>query len=167
MRILTFIFILHLAGAVAGQTHFTHYDELPCIQQNIKPRYQETMPEWAGMMYRYPVNYRELIEARKQAEMVKSPIERYFRIWQRCVQDYVAPDGSIVLPDVEAMQKEMYALQSNAQRLKKRNDSQWSFVGPKETFWLIEAGSSTPRESGSFANRTNSTFGFYRHTSQR
>lgn len=142
-----YIFILCCFSHLSAQSGFTPYDDWPCIQSGIKPALQNDMPRWAKMLYQYPVNYHDLIEARNDTVLVKSPIERYFKVWEKCVRPFVDADGNIVNPDIHLWHKEMFKLQSSTEPAAKNEDSEWTFVGPKETFWLNEQASPTPPES--------------------
>ncbi len=128
----------------SGQKLWTPYDDMPCIQANIKPQYDESMAEWAKMLYDYPINYHKLIEARNSTSINKSPIERYFKVWQRCILPYVDETGNIVLPNVEELYEELLSIQNSPQHFVNKPINEWTFVGPKETFWLNEQGSATP-----------------------
>lgn len=54
---LMFVSIIH------GQKRYTPYDELPGINKSEKPAYNDAYPDWAKMMYEYPVNFNEISEA--------------------------------------------------------------------------------------------------------
>lgn len=141
------IFFIVSCGHLWGQNAFTPYDELPCIQANIKPALDSSMPRWAKMLYEYPVNYQEILEARKDTIIVKSSIERYFKVWQKCIVPYTDAEGHIILTDIELLNEEIFNEQVKSTIANKGMSSHWTFVGPKETFWLNEAGSSDPPEA--------------------
>ncbi len=135
-----YLFVLSLSA----QKSWTPYDDLPCIPPNIKPQYEESMADWAKMLYEYPINYQKLIAAKSKVASVKSPIERYFKIWQRCVLSYVDDEGNIHLPAIGDLNNELLSIQYSSKNVSQKMTDKWTFVGPKETFWLNEQGSSTP-----------------------
>ena len=151
--IVIFIFSFLLATAYS-QNQYTPYDNIPGVIKSYKPAYSETYPSWAKKLYEYPVNYFEVVSefnkwyANHPGE--RTPEYRYFRIWQRAVEPYVLNDGTIRLPDREKYERELRQAQLDAG--KKNNDgsrwdSDWSFLGPKETFWLNENGSPVPPDA--------------------
>ncbi len=131
-----------------AQTQFTPYDELPGVIKSYKPSYSDSFPAWAKMLYEGQLNVNDL-DADYQAYMAfhpgeKSPIIRYYKIWRRAVESYVQGDGSIEMPDIEQYQKNLLASQKAASRSYKgmsTGNSDWTFLGPKQTFWLNESGS--------------------------
>ena len=151
MKILkiSFLFLLFFQIIpLEAQSQYTPYDELPGIIKSYKPAYQDSYPEWAKMLYQYPVNYFEIkdkfelyVSSHKE---IKSPEIRYYKIWQRAVEPFVSEDGSIVLPDIDEYYKRLNKSQLMAGELYKSNsksNSDWTFLGPIETFWLNESGS--------------------------
>ena len=131
-----------------GQDQFTPYDDLPGIVRSYKPSYSDDFPAWAGMLYKSPVNYNDILHefstwmAAHPGE--ESAIIRYFRIWSRAVESYALSDGTIVLPDMEKYNRNLHEAQLKASRGIKRprtSGSDWTFLGPKETYWLNESGS--------------------------
>ncbi len=137
---------ISLSG-IYGQQHFTLYDELPCIQSSVKPEFREDFPDWAKMLYTCPVNFFALEKAYQNSEEkkfnTKSAITRYYKIWRKCVQSFVDKNGEIVLPEIinlHQLQKEAQEKStSNTFSQKGNNDPKWSFLGPKQTFWLNES----------------------------
>ncbi len=133
------------------QERFTPYDALPGIIRSYKPAYSEDLPEWGKMLYQSAINYHRLTSEfetyRKNHPNEKSAIIRYFRIWQRAVEPFVNEDGSISLPETGQYYMNLHASQIHAKESMKEapaGNSDWSFLGPKETFWLNETGSPTP-----------------------
>ena len=129
-----------------AQQQYTPYDDIPGIIKSYKPSYQENLPNWAKMLYDYPVNYFDIIHEYElylaSNEEVKSPENRYFKIWKRAIEPYVLNDGTIQLPDLNEYNNQLWESQfqtGNKPQLK--TDSDWTFLGPKETFWLNESGS--------------------------
>lgn len=137
---------LFAAFSYAQHQKFTPYDELPSVVKTYKPEYREDMPEWGKMLYQYPVNYYEVNKAyriwEKDHKGQKSPLIRYYKLWQRHLEPFVSYDGTINLPDKKVMEKEMLKMQQKNNNLQRKTraktdaTSTWSFVGPKETIWL-------------------------------
>ena len=124
-----------------SQIKTTPYDGLPGIIATYKPTYQESFPDWAKKLYEYPVNYKEIDKeytAYKANNPSKTPIERYYKIWRRVVADYVLSDGTIVLPEQKKTGKitKKYGIASKGTDA---SNSDWTFLGPKSTYWLNEA----------------------------
>lgn len=146
------ILILCLAGSQAlAQNHFTPYDELPGMIKSYKPAYDSTYSAWARMLYEFPVNYYEVVEGYQQSientNGEHSAIIRYYKLWYRNVQPFVMDDGSIALPGLKDYYNRMRTLQTGEAEHSedgKTGRSGWTFLGPKETFWLNENGSSLP-----------------------
>ncbi|WP_150451864.1 discoidin domain-containing protein [Arenibacter lacus] len=128
-------------GNSKAQLPITPYDELPGIIITYKPNYQESFPDWAKKLYQYPVNYKEIeagYKAYKETDPGKTPIERYYKIWRRVVTNYVLSDGTIALPG----KKEASLVKKGPSTSLKGSDtsnSNWSFLGPRNTYWLNEA----------------------------
>ncbi len=148
------IFIFCIAGLpTSGQQRYTPYDDLPGMIKSHKPAYYYHFPSWAKMLYDYPVNYYEVVgnwekSATDQGEN-HDAVTRYFKLWRRNVEPFVREDGAIQLPDLDQYYRDQKALQLAASKNEEKNiksRSGWSFLGPKETFWLNESGSSqTPK----------------------
>ena len=132
------------------QSTFTPYDDAPGIIKSYKPAYNNTFPNWAKMLYQYPVNYNDIV---KEFEVYienhpdkKSPEIRYFKTWQRTLAPLVMNDGTIELPDTKLYYQNLLESQLNSNENSNkdnRSNSDWSFLGPKETYWLNESGSPT------------------------
>ncbi len=129
-----------------GQTdirQFTPYDNLPEMPANYKPSYSDHYPQWAKMLYHYPVNYHEVEEGFEQYEKKhpgeETPIMRYFKIWSRVIEPYVLADATIQIPDVKVLEKNIRSRLLNIYRQEKKgtaeDPSEWSFLGPKVTHW--------------------------------
>jgi len=159
--LLAFMMALTTARSIA-QEHFTPYDDLPGVIKSYKPAYSDDFPEWAKMLYQPEINFREISQAFDEYMSLhpgeKSPIIRYFRIWQRSAASFALPDGTIDLPDTEIWYREQTRLQQQVSTqmqdpaAKKElaesersgmMTSAWTFLGPQETFWLNESGSTT------------------------
>lgn len=138
------------ASNVNAQEQFTPYDELPSIIKSYKPSYSDDLPDWAKLMYYYPLNY-NVIKEKYNKYIALNPHEksaaiRYFKIWSRAVESCVKADGTILLPDLSVYNQNL--VQTRSQILQNRDlsttiESEWSFLGPKETFWLNETGSAS------------------------
>ena len=151
--VIFFIAIVFLStiNVVKAQYQYTIYDDLPGMIKSYKPSYQDSFPDWAKMLYQEPINYFEVEESFKEwskdNKVEKTAVLRYYKLWKRVVADFVIEDGSIEIPDLKLYEKNLRQSQLNyASRPTKSNDN-WSFLGPKETFWLNESGSSTPPSS--------------------
>ncbi|SHJ33246.1 Por secretion system C-terminal sorting domain-containing protein [Arenibacter nanhaiticus] len=126
-----------------AQIPITPYDELPGIIITYKPNYQENFPDWAKKLYEYPVNFQEIekgYKAYKATDPRKTPIEKYYKIWRRVISDYVQSDGTIQLPkkDESSLTNKGAAIQFKGTDTSNAN---WSFLGPKNTYWLNESNS--------------------------
>ncbi|MFZ4521138.1 MAG: discoidin domain-containing protein [Bacteroidales bacterium] len=139
---------------VQGQVQYTLYDDLPGIIKSYKPTFSGNFPAWAGMLYQVPVNFND-VHAAFDDYMLKHPGEesaliRYFKIWERAVAPFSLPDGTIELPDISQHKANLRKSQTEAMTdgMKGQNSAgEWSFLGPRETFWLNETGSATPPAS--------------------
>ncbi len=148
--ILLFVANIFLGGMLEAQKAFTPYEDLPEINKNYKPSYDENYPQWAKMLYQYPVNFNEITKDFDTYMLAhkgeKNAIIRYFKIWSRALAPYTTADGTIQMPDISILESNLRKAQLGAyQQLKASaaSNSNWSFLGPKETFWLNSSGSST------------------------
>ena len=146
---LLFLMNLILGEVLFAQKAFTPYEDLPEINKNYKPSYDENYPQWAKMLYQYPVNFNDInkeFEAyMRKHEGEKNAITRYFKIWRRAIAPYTTSDGTIQMPDITTLEGNLRKSQIGAyQQLKSiaASNANWSFLGPKETFWLNSSGSS-------------------------
>ncbi|MBT3241800.1 MAG: T9SS type A sorting domain-containing protein [Bacteroidetes bacterium] len=145
VQIALFIGVYSLSGS--AQAQFTPYDEIPGVIKSYKPAYSDSYPDWAKMLYQDQVNFNE-IEADYQAYMSTHPggknaIIRYYKIWRRAVESYVLDDGSIQLPDLNLYRENLLKAQREAPLIYKSGSDQqsnWTFLGPKQTFWLNSSG---------------------------
>ncbi len=133
-----------------SQNTITTYDELPGLLVSNKPSYDDSFPDWGKLLYEYPVNYNDIsIDFQSyigKHPHEKSPIIRYTKDWLRAVSPYVQDDGTINIPDTELYYQNLYRSQINSSSIKNngtRSNSNWSFWGPMETYWLNESGSPT------------------------
>lgn len=150
-RFVSFLFFVFNVTLVYSQSYFTRYDDLPCIQKSIKPAYDESFPEWAKMLYNYPINYNSIEQAYKNdnfgASKNRSAIHKYYKLWKRCILTYVEPNGEIILPPLDEIH---FVNNQNADKIKQSItpksliNEKWTFLGPKQTFWLNEEGATSP-----------------------
>jgi photosystem II stability/assembly factor-like uncharacterized protein len=160
MRVPHYVSVIAIAFLLpfiaASQSHFTPNDDLPGLVKSYKPSYDEGFPEWAKMLYAPEINFEEINSAFEEYitghPTEKSAIVRYYKNWRRAVSDFVRDDGTIELPDMEMYYEKLRKEQEGARSLLRRDDvgdrgiwgqGEWSFLGPKETFWLNEQGSPT------------------------
>jgi photosystem II stability/assembly factor-like uncharacterized protein len=146
-HILLLPFLL-IALSLPGQSRITPYDLLPGINRNYKPSYEKDFPEWAQMLYLYPVNYhkicREFDKYIKTHPDAKSPVIRYFKIWRKVIEAYTDDEGEILLPDALQNDKNQEVISAGSDFREFENhktSNKWTFLGPKETFWLNESNS--------------------------
>ncbi|WP_034040896.1 discoidin domain-containing protein [Wocania ichthyoenteri] len=119
-----------------AQTHITSYDELLGVITDYKPTFNENLPDWAKLLYAYPINFNEIDSKykayMKNNESEKSAIIRYYKIWSRVVADYVDSSGRIILPENNLSKK---VVKTKQQKTFDNSNSNWSFLGPKNTFF--------------------------------
>ncbi len=139
--ILIGVFYLNLYS----QSQFTPYDELPGISKIYKPAYSDSYTGWKKMLYEYPVDYKEIKTSFasyiQNHPTEKSAIIRYYKIWIKAVQPWINQNGEIIVPDMSDLDQQQYTTQKSAQILQKStsvNQADWTFLGPKETFWRNE-----------------------------
>jgi len=145
--LVTFVILPQVAQA---QIQYTPYDDLPGIIKSYKPAYSEDLPAWAKMLYEYPVNLsvitREFDQYLKQHPGERSPAIRYFRQWKRALESCAGADGLIIMPDLELYERNLSDARisaGNQSRPLPSGGPAWTFIGPRETFWLNESGSAT------------------------
>lgn len=132
----------------AQQMEYTPYEELPTIEKILKPTYSENLPDWAKMLYQYPVNFNEINkgydEYMRANPDTKNALTRYFRLWKKNLAEFADADGNINIEEVNAMYKANASgepLRSKSKNVKSAGDvSDWTFWGPKNTYWLNESG---------------------------
>nr|NQU92303.1 discoidin domain-containing protein [Bacteroidota bacterium] len=140
-------FCISIASATA-QTQYTPYDDLPGIIKSYKPAYETSYPGWAQMLYEYPVNYFDItrsFENRSTENRTElATVIRYYKIWRRQLEPWVLDDGTIQLPDMNGYYNSLKTTQLAAginAGVQRASRSDWTYLGPKETFWLNESGS--------------------------
>jgi photosystem II stability/assembly factor-like uncharacterized protein len=155
MKIRLLITLIALFGTLnntgISAQEYTPYDDLPGIIKSYKPAFDNSYPAWGKMLYRYPVNYdtisRRFNEYLSLHQGEKSALIKYYRLWSRAVEPWVSTGGAINLPDIASIKKGLLSGQLDADQYgksKAENTSAWSFLGPRETFWLNESGSAEP-----------------------
>lgn len=135
------IFLLLLAMRFSAQTHFTPYDELPSVIKSFKPTLQNDAPDWARLMYQYPINYNQIKKEYTEYQSIgkqKNPYTRYYKHWSRAIGPLVDDQGFIQMPTKISIQKSLTADRKRKSNFGTRNGSQWTFLGPKVTHWLKE-----------------------------
>ncbi|PLX10425.1 MAG: hypothetical protein C0598_10405 [Marinilabiliales bacterium] len=139
--------MLVIVNSVNSQTSVTPYDKLSGIIISNKPSYNESLPQFGKLLYQYPVNYNEVNYAFKKYidkhPGIKSPIVRYAKDWLRALSPFVDNDGTIHIPAEDIYYKNLNRSQVNLMNKSNTNDgsnSDWTFLGPKETYWLNESG---------------------------
>jgi photosystem II stability/assembly factor-like uncharacterized protein len=146
MRILVSLFTMLMCFSSFAQERWFPHDNIPGNIPNYKPAYQDDYPEWAQMLYQQKANYYTIISSyehwKRNNETAKTPIERYFKIWRQQVAPFVMEDGTISLNGHKKYYQNLYQQQQTTQTGSRNNTGgPWAFLGPKETFWLNETGS--------------------------
>lgn len=142
--IATSVFIF-LSILLAAQNQFTAYDDIPGNIKSYKPAYKAEYPEWAQMLYTDTINYLDISIAYQQWESKDTKdhraIRRYYKIWSKNILPWVVNNyGDIELPDMNVYHKLLRATQTEVSATTQvRGDEDWTFLGPKETFWLNES----------------------------
>lgn len=147
------IFIVCAFHTNAQQMNYTPYEELPSIDRILKPAYDNNMPDWAKMLYQYPVNFNEINRAFNAWQILnpdeKTPIRRYFKIWKMNIEPFAEADGIINVPNSPKMQQ-ITANETKFKSLIRKESTvgaipNWTLLGPKDIVWSAGApsGSST------------------------
>ncbi len=168
-KIYTVIIFCFCTMFTIGQERYTPYDKVPGVPIMYKPAYTPTYPDWAKMLYQYPVDYHAICD-KFDSYMLKnkgskSAIIRYFKLWRPAIAPFVSTDGNIELPDFKALNNKK-ALNSKidnkssksgiAQKSSLVDNSNWTFWGPKRTVWRntganLNAGDDAPWQSNIFS----------------
>lgn len=142
------LLLLLFCFAVHGQEQnkYATHDHIPGNIPDYKPAYQENYPDWAKMLYQEEINFNTIEKAFQKWEQQENTsfraIRRYYKIWRQHILPYVKPDGSILIADQKTYLQNLHQQQTAFQTDHRDNTTPWSFLGPKETFWLNESGSS-------------------------
>ena len=153
----TFIFTF-LSMLIVAQTQYTVYDDIPGNIKSYKPAYNAEYPEWAKMLYTNNINFLDISFAYEQWESKDTKdhraIRRYYKIWSKNILHWVNNLGDVGLPDMKVYQKNLSTTQTELPGTTQiRSDADWTFLGPKETFWLNESNPNvTPGKAAYQAN---------------
>jgi len=130
----------------AQESPIKKHDILPGVILSYKPAPEPGMPEWATMMYQDNINFYELenafIRYKKDFPDQKSPWIRYYLHWSKAARSYVDQEGHIFYEENNEERNPNSVLYSSTE-----DSSDWTFLGPKETFWLNESGSAQAPKS--------------------
>ena len=152
MKLLLTTLLLAISCSLCAQSQYTRYDDVPGNVKSYKPAYQADYPDWAKMLYAESINYNTIQEAftawekdeQKTGEKSFRPIRRYYKSWVRHIQPWVGEQGKIELPNLAKYYEQLNETQKNSLSQKdEKMDTEWTFLGPKETFWLNESGSAS------------------------
>lgn len=120
-----------------GQEKYNSHDFIDGNIPSYKPTYNETFPDWAKMLYNENLNFNDVRQEYNKWKSLNTnkhkAVERYYKIWSRKIIPYVLPNGEIYINHQSNTNNELITQISEA-------NNQWSFLGPKETFWLNESG---------------------------
>ncbi|WP_084158163.1 discoidin domain-containing protein [Gaetbulibacter saemankumensis] len=142
LKYFTCFILLVQVKVLCAQQQYTPYDDLPGIIKIYKPLFDEKFPEWAKKLYEYPINYFEIEKGFDDYTVIhgkqRSPIIRYYKIWRQVVAPYIDGQGEIVLPDFDELATEQNTLgkTSSVSKVADASNSNWTFLGPKQTFLL-------------------------------
>ena len=147
----TIILLLLFCSSGFAQ-RYTEYDEISPLLKSYKPAFSNNIPEWAKKLYEYPVNFNDINSAYQahiqQNGTEKNAVTRYYKIWRREIEPYVQPDGSILLPDTKKIKTKLREAQLSANtRSMIKAPEDWTFLGPKETYWLNSDNNPVPPSS--------------------
>lgn len=136
MRLLTtIIYCLFFSLQLTAQDKFNSHDFIKGNIPSYKPSFDNSYPAWGKMLYDENPNFLEI--QKKYNEWKKNPstefkaIERYYKIWVRNIKPYVRVNGEIVSQINTPPPATQQSISS---------ENEWSFLGPKETFFLNESG---------------------------
>lgn len=136
---------------INAQTQYTPYDDMPGMIKSYKPPYHAYYPPWGKMLYQYPVNFNKVVDSFTNSSQKEDKVlVRYYKLWVRNLSDWVKSDGAIAVPDLNEYYHRLTLLQSNQGKVTQFDTntmSNWTFLGPKQTFWLNEEGSANPPDA--------------------
>lgn len=141
-----------------AQKHFTRYDELPGIIKSYKPSYNKNFPAWAKMLYSDSINFKTIdaLFTTEEGSGIKeeagkeTAIKRYYLIWRKAVLPFVREGGNIEVPtDMKAMKNKRTG-KGAALPAKVCANANWSFAGPKETWWQKYPNYSPPQNEANW-----------------
>lgn len=101
------------------------------------------------MLYDYPINFND-IESNyqqyfKENGKQKNAIIRYYKIWRSVVGNYADENGVIHHLESKIIESNASEKNQNNQKLADASNSNWTFLGPKNTYWLNEDNSPTAK----------------------
>ncbi|WOD44136.1 discoidin domain-containing protein [Hwangdonia lutea] len=140
-------FFMH--QSMLAQINITPYDELPGVNPINKPSYNENFPAWAKLLYQYPINFNEIEEGYQQHfkkyGKQKNAIIRYYKVWRRVVGNFADEKGFIHHLESKNYRSKLSKLNKQNNKFVDPSNSNWTFLGPKNTFWLNEDNSPTAK----------------------
>jgi photosystem II stability/assembly factor-like uncharacterized protein len=158
LKFLVVMLFLGISLEIHAQMEVTPYDQLPGVIRIDKPAYNKDYPSWAKMLYQYPVNFNAIEQQFQQylkdnkanaeeengidSEEEENAIVRYYKQWRGVVSGYADVNGNIKLPSAKDRKASSAKILKQA-RTADASNSNWSFLGPKNTFWLNESNSAT------------------------
>ncbi len=135
------IFITFAQAQEVG--HYPHTDH-PELFKAI-PMIDHTTPQWARMMYNYPLRFAQIVEARSiynaKHRFRKNIHTQNYKYWYRQVKEYVNDEGQVDFPQSGTEFRKYKALYKK-ERLQKSAPI-WHNIGPERTY----------RSDGSLATR--------------
>lgn len=146
-KILFVVLFFGVIPKIHAQIDVTPYDQLPGVMSINKPAFNENYPLWAKMLYQYPINFNEIEQEYqsyiKEHEGEKNAIIRYYKLWRVIVAEYADINGNIKLPSATSRKKTTAKDSKETNKTADASNSNWTFLGPKNTFWLNESNSAT------------------------
>ena len=134
---------------VNGQIQVTPYDNIPSVNPIYKQTYNDSIPDFAKMLYEYPINFNDIENKYqqyfKEHGKQKNAIIRYYKIWRKVVGNYADENGFIHHLESKKLRSNASKTNSKSQKLLDASNSNWTFLGPKNTFWLNEDNSPTAK----------------------
>ncbi len=108
------------------------------INPALRPAPTSDMPEWAKLLYQEPLNAQQIDVAFRNFyqnhDFVKNSYTRYYKRWRRSIERHLTPSGEVAAPNYDALLD--FQAHTPAANAGVRSANSWTFVGPKETFWL-------------------------------
>lgn len=155
MKHLLLFFFLSFSLLALSQNQYNTYDEVPGNIKSYKPAYNPDFPHWAKILYTdTPINYIEINTAflswEKQNNKEYRAIRRYYKNWSKHISKYASADGTILLPNLNDYNNTLRLNQKSTYPSELRSGANWSFLGPKETFWLNESGATATPAAASW-----------------
>jgi photosystem II stability/assembly factor-like uncharacterized protein len=148
--LLSLLFVTASSINIFSQTQNTAlYDP---FNARLRPKYNDSLPEFVKLTLKPNANMFEVARAfevfekaqkAKGENEIENPFDVYYHRWRRAYAPFVQEDGTIKLPSYTAFQEKLKA-ENTAYNAETRNKatkqekltSNWTNIGPKETFWL-------------------------------